>query len=307
MSEFGDLTPRMLNKLFTVKLDSEEGRKEAQEVGAGFIRTKLREDGFLRKIVPPVRITEADCQRSVDHDTLVKIIDIEYDSTAMPITFRGEPTVNYIEGERYEIRFHSIFSERFKKTEQELRAYEYPIKKVIEENIVKDIQKVEDSRFLYYADAAATAVSNVVDRTGAGAGFDACDKANLSRAFIAIDGDQLRATQILMSDVLFDSFVAQDNSEFGDQLLGEITKDGYKYNTILGRRLITSNKTDILSTSAVYVFTDAQYLGNFFTLGDVNFYVDKTANMITMEAWEDIGAGIGNNRAVAKLLVNPLA
>jgi hypothetical protein len=33
-------------------------------------------------------------------------------------------------------------------------AYDYPITKVIEENSVKDIQRVEDEKFVEYAEAA---------------------------------------------------------------------------------------------------------------------------------------------------------
>ena len=99
-------------------------------------------------------VTRTDCQRSVDHDTLVKIVDIEPKSKAMAMTFRGQPTARFIRAPRFEIPFFTISSEKFEKTEQELLAYEMPITKIIEENSVKDIQSIEDRQFLVYVEAA---------------------------------------------------------------------------------------------------------------------------------------------------------
>jgi len=148
-----------INSLFHQAVDDpQELPKLAQAAGA-FIRQKLREVSFARKILPPVSVTKADCQRSVNHDVLVKIVDIEPDSRAMPLDFRAQPDGRWIQGERYEIPFSSIGSEEFKKSEQELLAYEMPITKIIEENAVKDIQKIEDQRFLQYVEAAIAAAT----------------------------------------------------------------------------------------------------------------------------------------------------
>ena len=51
---------------------------------------------------------------------------------------------------RWHIPFFSIQSERFEKTEQELKAYEMPITKIIEENSVKDLQEITDAQSLSF-------------------------------------------------------------------------------------------------------------------------------------------------------------
>ncbi len=53
----------------------------------------------------------------------------------------------------FEIPFHRVTSESFTKADQELLAYDMPITKIITENSVKDIQKLEDSRFQDQVDA----------------------------------------------------------------------------------------------------------------------------------------------------------
>ena len=68
---------RVLNELFTQKLASAEGKEKMAEFGGSYIRDRLREVSYARKVLPPEMVTRADCQRSVNHDTLVKIVDIE--------------------------------------------------------------------------------------------------------------------------------------------------------------------------------------------------------------------------------------
>jgi hypothetical protein len=41
----------------------------------------------------------------------------------------------------------------------------------------------------------------------------------------------------------------------------------------------------------VYIFTKPEFFGKFYVLNNTKFYIDKIANMITFQAWEDIGMG----------------
>ena len=162
-----EFSAETINELFVQKLDSKEGLDKVASQGSAFIRNKLREVSFARKIINPVYVTQADCQRSVAHDGLVKIVDIEPDSNAMVVNFRGKPDTNYIAGERFEVRFFGVSSEDFQKTEEELLAYEMPLTEVIEKNSVKDIQAVEDGQFMASVDTAVGSVGTAQHINGA--------------------------------------------------------------------------------------------------------------------------------------------
>src|SRR3954471_6369222 len=149
---------RVLNDMFAQKLESSEGKEKIAEMGSVYIRDRLREVCFVDKIIPPDPVTRADCQRSVNHDTLVKIVDIEPRSRAMTLTFRGQPTARFIRAARAEVPFYTISSEKFEKTEQELLAYEMPITKIIEDNSVKDLQEIKDREFLRHIESAVQAI-----------------------------------------------------------------------------------------------------------------------------------------------------
>jgi hypothetical protein len=319
----------VMNDLFSQKLSTSEGKEKLAEVGGSYIRDRLREVSFARKIVPPEQVTRADCQRSVNHDTLVKIVDVEPQSRAMSISFRGQPTARFIRGPKAEVAFFTIASEIFQKTEQELLAYEMPITKIIEENSVKDIQEIEDREWITHVEAAVQALQNEANggsatplhpaTIGTTVEFSA-RKGELARnaasgtaevlpvqrpdfvnLFKMLDGNRLRSERLLMTESDWDDLLQWTVEDFGDKVQSETSVDGYKYNTILGRSYIRTIKNDILRTGNIYVFTKPEFFGKFYVLNNTKFYIDKVANVITFQSWEDIGMSVINIAAVRKL------
>lgn len=290
-----DVDPQTINRLFTSRLDSKEGQEKAAQAGQTYIRSKVREEGFLRDIIPIQRVTEDDLDRSANHDTLVKIIDIEAGASASPLTFKGTPKVDYVRGDRATIPFFSVSSDRYEKNEQELRAYEYPIQKVIEENSVKEIQRQEDGRFIANCNQIVQDTGKVVydDK-------DYLNKQILIDLWNLLDGDELEANMVLMNNVTFNDLFSWDDTMLGDTLLGEVTEDGFEGETLDGRKIITTNKTNIVGEGELFTYTEPEYLGKFYSLGDINFWVDKEARTVRWQSWEDIGVGIVNTRSVGK-------
>ena len=329
----------ILNEMFTQNIDDPGERTKIADAFGSYIRDRLREESFARKVVPPVQVTRTDLQRSVNHDTLTKVVDIEPQSRAMAITFRDQPRARVIRGERYEIGFYTISSEKFEKTEQELLAYEMPITKIVEDNSLKDIQEIEDREFLLHCESAVQRLQ--IDANGGAVHFDgnsqetgatvACGvtKGDLARtsptqtSFAVLPlqrpdltdlfklfptrfaspapGGRLRCDRILMTDPDFEDMMLWTIEEFGDKVQSEVVVDGYKYNQVMGRKYIRTIKTDILTAGTLYAFTTPDFFARFYILNNTKFYIDKIANRITWQAWEDIGMGIGNIASVRKL------
>jgi len=322
---------QLLNDLFTQKLSSAEGKEKIAEYGGSYVRDRLREVSFVRKVIPPEQVTRTDCQVSVNHDTLVKIVHVEPRSRAMALSFRGQPRANFMRGPRAEVAFFTISSEMFQKTEQELLAYEMPITKIIEENSVKDIQEIEDREFTIHIEAAVQALqteanggtSKALDYTTVHAGTtvefsvikgelarnagvnDATvrplQRPDLVNLFKLLSGNRLRAERILISEVDWDDVLQWTVEDFGSRVQSETVVDGYKYNTLLGRAYIRTIKTDILRPGNIYAFMRPDFFGKFYVLNNTKFYIDKVANTISFQAWEDIAMGIINIAAVRKL------
>lgn len=326
------------NELFFTRADSSAGREKLAEYGGSYIRDRLREVSYARKILPFDPVTKRDCQRSVNHDTLVKIRDIEPNSRAMALTFRGQPRARYIRGSRYEIPFFTISSEKFEKTEQELLAYEMPITKVIEDNSIKDMHEIEDREFTIHIESACQATQEGVNNasgnrlSGALLGFNSTNlragdvesltitkgegafartsddfavqpiqRNDLIDLFNLLDGSLLRLERVLMTEPDWNDLCRLTLDDFGDKLQSEVMVEGYKYNQVLGRKVVRTIKTNILRRGNIYGFTAPEFLGDAYILNETKFYIDKIANLITWQCWEDIGMGLGNIRGVVKL------
>jgi hypothetical protein len=296
-----------LNEMFLQKINTPDGIEKAAQEGAAFIRQKLREVSFARKVIQPQFVTRPELQRSINHEGLVKIVDIEPDSKAMVVTFRGNPDGQYIEGPRYEIPFFMISSPDFQKTESELRAYGYPITEIMERNSVLDIHKVEDEQFLKHVNAAIdieVGLGNTYKSiTGSYDTDGTIKRKDLKDLFDALDGDKLRCEYILMDSTMFNRLLLYTASDLGDTFQSDVTLNGFTYSAFLGRKLIVSNKKDLLDNT-IYAFTTQDFFGQFLILEDTKFWIEKKKNIVTFAAYEEIGMGIGNTRACAKLTLS---
>lgn len=164
-------TGEVLNELFMNRLDTEEGKNKVAALGADWIRDRLREEGFARGILPPKTVTRADLQVSVNHDTLVKIVETEPSSRAMSMSFRGQPEVRFYTAPRFEVPFHTVGSLRYEQFEMDLLAYSMPITEIIRRNVVNDIEEVEDRVFLNHMEAGCQALQKDANGVAFTAGF----------------------------------------------------------------------------------------------------------------------------------------
>ncbi len=331
----------MINSLFVEKLGTEEGRSKLAAYGGGVIRDHLREVSFARKVLPPQPITPAECQVSTEHDGLVKIEELEPESRAMVVDFRGGARARYIRAPRVAVSFFTIESEHFEKTEQELLAYKMPITKMIEEQSANNLQEIEDRQFLLFAEAgiqqiqkdsnekagfahagfSASAVNNGSVANGPDqnasvmkgqlaltAGVDDFTVRPINRPdfvnfFKMMSGPErrLRLELVLLTEADYDDILQWTLEDMGDRIQSETVVDGYKYNTLLGRRFIRTIKTDILRRGNLYGFTTPEFMGCFYILNNTKFYVDKVGNKITFWCWEDIGMAFLNLNSLVKM------
>jgi hypothetical protein len=335
-----DYSAEMVNSGFIERLET-EGPTKTAAASLNYIKDRLRESSFADMIVPNERVVRGDLQRSTEHDTLVKIVDIEPGSRAMAVNFRGQPTAEYVSGKRYAIGFFTISSLKFEIVEQELMAYEMPVTRIIEENSLKDMVEVKDREFLNHVESCINAMqteanSGAFTAAGVNGGtaisvskvkgtlalqqttsnftvqaIQRADIVNIKKLLkrqvsnlagtAVVRQGRLRPALMLMTESDADDFDQWTHEDYGDRLQSETALDGYTYNKVLGLRIIRTIKNDILREGNVYVFTASEFFGRNYTLNDVKFYIDKIANRIFWQAWMDVGMGFGNIASVVKL------
>jgi len=216
-----------------------------------------------------------------------------------------------------------------------------PITKMIEEQSANDLQEIEDRQFLIYAESGVQTVQKAANEAAglAHAGFNVTNvlagnvavgpdqNASVIKGQLALASGQddfivrpvnrpdfvnffklfsgpdrrLRMELVLLTEADYDDILQWTVEDMGDRIQSETVVDGYKYNTLLGRRFIRTIKTDILRRGVVYGFTSPEFLGCFYVLNNTKFYVDKVGNKITFWCWEDIGMAFLNLNSLVKL------
>jgi hypothetical protein len=288
-----------LNRQFLEEVGSQAGMDKFAEVSRDVTAIKVRESSFWDKIIPPQNITDAECYTDRDTDTFYRLEEIEEDGVAQVLDWRGQPTGEYMQGQRYVVPFNRFSSPRYWKTEQEIRVYKHPITEYIERNSANAIVKLKDGHAISLVDAAVAATGKIV--TGAGVDGELL-RSDFIQLFNLLDGYELESKKILMRKDDFNMLLNWKSSEL-DLGAYDVAKDGYTYAKLMGREIITTIK-NVFPRGYIYCFTDPEYLGKHYTLNDFKFEMERRFQTVQWELSMEMGTAIGNIYSCALLIVN---
>lgn len=277
---------QFLNQSFLDKVD-QGMTKEAGAAMSAFVRQKLREDGFTRKILNPVQITASELDRQLTEEPTV-IVEKEPDSVAATLPFLGKGEIRYFKGSRYPVTFSKIETATFKKSKFELASYRTDIRTILQENSVKDIQAQEDKSFIDNINSIATANGNVYTITG---GFTIQNLMNGVKKLLA---KKLPVGSILMTQAMYADLLAQPATTIGSQSAGEFFRGQASLDNFFGYKIITTNKTELVPVNQAIIFAPQEYLGQFYSLQEPTVFLKTEGDMIEFRTYEAVGCGIGN-------------
>lgn len=284
---------QFLNQSFLSKLDSGL-EKEAGVAMSAFVRQKLREDGFTRKVLEPTMVTAAELDRQLTEEPTI-IVEKEPDSVAANLPFLGRAEPRYFTGVRYPVTFHKISSAKFIKSKFELATYRTDIRTVLQENSVKDLQKQEDENFYNNIISVAAANGKMYSVSG---GFSV---SNLMEGVKYLTKNQVPVGSMLMTQSMYADLLKQPSTQFGSPLTSGLVAGERSLDNFYGFKIITTNKNDILPDNRVVFFTAPQYLGQFYLLQDATVFLKTEADMVSFETYAAPGIGLGNINGVITL------
>ena len=300
-TETEEVTAKLMNQNFIRKI--EDGHvKEAAEAGTSFIRSKMRENSFTRSIITPETLTSSDLDRDAATDDPKKIVDIEPDSRATWVPFKGMGEARYFSGPRYEIYFGKVESERFQKSKFQLMSYNMDIRQILSDNSVKDMADQEDLSFITRVNAALPA-GQILTGTGLGGATIRSGIQNLLERRIPVG-------KLLMTKVAHSEILDLQSASVGDLILQRHYDDGVeKEERLWGIPVVTTIKNDIVTPQgagpndnhSLYFFGPENYLGNFFLLQDATLFMKQEADIIQFHSYESVGIGIGNTGAMCRV------
>lgn len=261
--------------------------KEASVAMSAFIRQRLREDGWARKILPAQPITAAELDRQITEEPTV-ICEKEPDSVAATLPFLSRAEVRYWNSARYPVSFQKISSKDFRKSKYELMTSRTDIKTLLQENSVKDIQAVEDQGLYNSIVAMATANSNVFTISG---GFN---KTNYVAGVKKLIEKKLPVGCVLMTQSMYADMMTFPATDVGSDAASGIFMGDRPVDKPFGWNIITTNKNDILPTNQMIVFAPPQYLGQFYELESATVFLKAEQDIIEFTTYESVGIGLGN-------------
>jgi hypothetical protein len=297
---------QLLNETLFEQLSTPGMEKTAIDAVNDFTRTKMREDGFYRRIMPPLQISNDELDRQVDTDKPVKVVDKEPDSpAAISIPFATLPMNLYIRGPRYRVAFDRIVTPRFTKDVDELRTYVMDIRQVLSDNAIKDMLAEEDSKFITACDAIVGAAGSIVPTSGV-------------EQHTAITGDftrtaladslkimpktpsHLEVNTVLINNVAIKEILKWGRDEAGGDFSQDMVKNGWSETELLNTRFIITIKRDLVGDDETYMFADPKFIGKSYLLEDTTMYIKREAYMLEFFAYETAGGTIGHTSGIAK-------
>lgn len=287
--------------------------------GTDYIRTHIREGGWLRKVMPPKPISDDELDRLPDHDRPIVTVDLQPGHKgAISVPFNVSSNTEFFYGPRGVIEFFEIKSPVFTKNVNELRTYRMDIRKIITEQMLNDIETKEDGLFLALVDSIVGDVGSTGDagfqqhfRAGDGSnnttsalGTNGITRSSYVEAKKFLERARLNNGVFLMNRSTSKEFEKFDRTELGGDLSEKIWKNGLKAigdATIGGVPMLFSVKDELIADNVIYAFAPSNFLGQFRILQDVTMFAEKRQNIITTQASETIGVGLLNVAGVAKI------
>lgn len=300
---------KLLSQTIFEKLASRDSSLEKQAVDAvnDFTRTKMREDGFYRRIMPPIPLSNDDLDRQVDTDKPVKIVDKEPDSpAAISIPFATLPTNLYIRGDRYRVTFDRIVTPKFTKDVDELRTYHMDIRQILSDNAIKDMLAEEDGKFISAVNTALVGAGTTVPTSGViqykqlSGGVT---RSNLWDSFKIMPGtpSNLEVHSVLLNNITIKEVAKLNRNDMGGDLSEEIMRNGWTYSEFMGVQWIITIKKGLVPTGTMYHFADPKFIGKSYLIEDTTMYIRREAYFIEFFAYETLGGTIGHTSGLARV------
>jgi len=298
---------RVLNETLLEQLNTPGQEKQAADAVNDFTRTKMREDGFYRRILPPLQISNDELDRQVDTDKPVKVVDKEPDSpAAISIPFATLPINLYIRGPRYRVMFDRIVTPRFTKDVDELRTWVMDIRQVLSDNAIKDMLAEEDSKFLVAVNAAMLGADLANPANGGVTQWETIDggitRETVLDAFkIMPKGpSRLEVNTVLVNNVTIKEVMKWGRDEMGGDFSQDIIRNGWAEADFMGARWIITIKRNLVPDDSIFMFADPKFIGKNFLLEDTTMYIKREAYMLEFFAYQTAGGSIGHVGGLAR-------
>jgi len=289
IENYKEVNISLVNKIFNQGLV-----KEAAEAFTNFVRTYLREEGILRRAMPPVIVGPDDIDRVDWTDNPVKILDMQVDSKAYSVPFKGKGPMREYQGKRAVIEFTQYETDVFHIEKQRLLTYRHPVQEVIIQQGILDLQRAEDETFIEALNKIAHDNQKEITISTGGKGLTWEALVEAEKAFKALRpaNRQIPLKTIIVNHITFaDLKKLPANAFFAPTYNEQIVREG-EVGQVGGYTWVVTNKIDLVPTNTLYLLSDREYLGGFFLLQDATVYMKVEKTRLEWNLYEIAAIGI---------------
>jgi hypothetical protein len=294
------------NNAFFEQLSTPGLEKRAEDAVTDFTRTKMREDGVFRKILPPVKISNEQIDRQTFTQKPCKVVDMEPGSpAALSIPFATLPMTYYIKGPRYLVTMDRITTPRFMVDVDELRTWIMDIRQVLSDNSIKDMLYEEDNK-------AFTAFNTMVGTADSNSSFsgqnhhatisDGITREGVNDALMIMPKltASFQPATVVANVIFMRQLMKWGRDEMGGDMSGEVAKNGWTTTDFLGVKWIFSIKRALIPDNIMFQFADVKTLGKHYMFEDTVMHVKREAYLLDFFSYQTSGATWAHPYGMAK-------
>lgn len=274
--------------------------KQAADTLTDYTRNQLREKGFLRKIIPPLPISNDQLDRHLYDEKPIYIAEMQPDSPgAVSVPFGTLPRTFYLRYTRYPVHFQRIATPRATKDVDELRTHRLDLRQITSDQMIRDMLAEEDGKFMTAVNGTLIARDAVLPFSEAAqwiALYGGITRETLEEAKKLLPG---LVSRLAPATTLVNSLFIYDIQKFGrDEAGGDFSQDllkkGFSEEEFAEMRWIATIKHDLVPNNRQYFFAGPEFIGKFLVLEDVVMHIKHEAFMVEFMAYCCSGCTIGN-------------
>lgn len=270
-----------------------------------FVRTRIREVGLSRRILPPVTLQNTMLERDPHTQDYYWGIEVEPDiptEGAYVMSLKGDPQKIQIKGNFVPAYLYQITTPTVEIHEQETWKKDYSIQDWLEKNFIRELEKAETRQILSLVHAAVADTGRVIDASGTGFTYEI-----ILQQGIGLFSKNERSGPIgviILNEYDYDEMVANllSSGVAVDGFAKDIISNGmWGVTTIYGYNFIVTRQSSVVSPGVAYILAKPEWVGGFGILGDPQFYIESKKRTFTFEVWEDVATAVVNGYGVAMI------
>lgn len=299
---------KMQNAAFCDMVDSDGMRKQAADDASDYIRLKLREGGFSRKIIDPMEVGN-DIDQAVWTDKPIKIFQKETDiQPAVAVGYGNVPINFYIRPGKFIVTPTMIQTPKVFKHKWELRTYKYDVRQVFADNMVKDMQAVEDTALLASVNVALIGPGSTMPASGVAqykqiaGGFSRASVVNACYQVLDATPFNVPTETCLVNNITWAEHLKWRRDEAGGDLSEKTLLNGFGEYQLLQKNWLVTIKRGLVGNNTQYLFGPQNFLGKTCLFTPPTMYIEvKHVGMYMFFAVEEIGTTLAHTGAFGRV------